>query len=533
VEGDPQPPKDAVASLHVEPPPPYVEGIQDENTTIQMQGPARGSVEQGDPQPPKDAVASPQVENEGQGQSKEDENTTIQLQTPKDAVALPHVALVNDEGAPVTLNRRKGGFNIERQMVLHANAYYCGRRLGTAAIPGSDGMCGPTGTQCQSCVRFQELNGPPKLEGMGDWKGREVPEEFNDLRGWGLKKTGLDGMVGSTGPDQHEENNVCDQCDPFEIIPKECKLVLYPCLYPCCCLWACYLVFLIFGAIMNGLYFANEFAFDALGESCPIKAVETWAVKPGDGASLWLPDSPGWRCYNGKAGHYCGVDLEVFLSQMNNHMGGNTINPTYCKSCESYANNVVFRGGLGGGPSKVLVDFGQLVYFQKKLCRDFYRYTVKTPEGNDATTVACSCRPAGTTVEQCTRKSPSQTPVSEVGSLVEIWKPRTTPVPDFTAVYLECGDAQCYQTEDPTITKQNAMSGSISISSIVQNGSVVFSVLFVLCLAQIAWRKLQRFRRPAPASAICAICGRQNPRYLRQGLLREYMMTSYTVGSGH
>ena len=141
-----------------------------------------------------------------------------------------------------------------------------------------------------------------------------------------------------------------------------------------------------------------------------------------------------------------------------------------------------------------------------------------------------SCTPAGTTVEQCTRKSPSQTPVSEVGSLVEIWRPRTTPVPDFTVVYLEYGDAQCYQTEDPTITKQNAISSTVSISSIILNGSVVFSVLFVLCLAHIAWR---RSRRPAPSSAICARCGRQNPRYLRHGLLREYMMTSYTVGSGH
>jgi ankyrin repeat protein len=34
--------------------------------------------------------------------------------------------------------------------------YYCGRRLGRAAIPGSDGQCGPNnGPQCQSCMRFQ------------------------------------------------------------------------------------------------------------------------------------------------------------------------------------------------------------------------------------------------------------------------------------------------------------------------------------------------------------------------------------------
>jgi hypothetical protein len=35
------------------------------------------------------------------------------------------------------------------------------------------------------------------------------------------------------------------------------------------------------------------------------------------------------------------------------------------------------------------------------------------------------------------------------GLLVEIWRPRTTAVSDYAAVYLECGEAQCYQTKDP------------------------------------------------------------------------------------
>jgi hypothetical protein len=58
---------------------------------------------------------------------------------------------------------------------------------------------------------------------------------------------------------------------------------------------------------------------------------------------------------------------------------------------------------------------GKSCFCPDKALQRLYRYTVKTTEGNDATTVACSCRPAGTTEEQCTRKSPSQTPVSEVG----------------------------------------------------------------------------------------------------------------------
>jgi hypothetical protein len=129
-------------------------------------------------------------------------------------------------------------------------------------------------------------------------------------------------------------------------------------------------------------------------------------------------------------------------------------------------------------------------------------------------------------VEQCTRKSPSQTPVSEVGSLVEIWRPRTTPVSDYAATYLECGDAQCYQTEDPR-TQRNAMILTVwTLQHYTNVAAVVLFVLFVLCLAHIAWR---RSRRPAPSSAICAICGRQNPRYLRHGLLREYMMTEPVI----
>jgi hypothetical protein len=37
-----------------------------------------------------------------------------------------------------------------------ADKYYCGRRLGVSAIPGSDGRCGPNdGPQCMDCKLFQ------------------------------------------------------------------------------------------------------------------------------------------------------------------------------------------------------------------------------------------------------------------------------------------------------------------------------------------------------------------------------------------
>mmetsp|Transcript_96631 Transcript_96631/g.259813 ORF Transcript_96631/g.259813 Transcript_96631/m.259813 type:complete len:266 (+) Transcript_96631:2-799(+) len=52
----------------------------------------------------------------------------------------------NDQGAPVA----RGSDRSCSQL------FYCGRNLGTAAIPGSDGRCGPSnGPQCSSCKRYQ------------------------------------------------------------------------------------------------------------------------------------------------------------------------------------------------------------------------------------------------------------------------------------------------------------------------------------------------------------------------------------------
>jgi hypothetical protein len=138
----------------------------------------------------------------------------------------------------------------------------------------------------------------------------------------------LDELMKSLKPPQEEENNVCDQCEQQQ----------HPCLglalLSCCCCWVCYLVFLILGAVMLSLLIGNSnYDFNALAdhESWRITAVETWSVKPGDGStSLWME---GWWCNKARGGSkFCGVELEVFLSQMNN----NTINQTYCQSCESY-----------------------------------------------------------------------------------------------------------------------------------------------------------------------------------------------------
>ncbi|CAK0882604.1 unnamed protein product [Prorocentrum cordatum] len=58
--------------------------------------------------------------------------------------------LCNDEGVNVYLGSFWGpGYD-------GSSTYYCGRHLGIAAIPGSDGQCGPrAGPQCPSCTRLQ------------------------------------------------------------------------------------------------------------------------------------------------------------------------------------------------------------------------------------------------------------------------------------------------------------------------------------------------------------------------------------------
>jgi hypothetical protein len=63
----------------------------------------------------------------------------------------------NDEGAPVNLGNHKFGKGDEND---GSAKFYCGRKLGLQAIPGSDGQCGPHGgPQCASCKRFRHWGG--------------------------------------------------------------------------------------------------------------------------------------------------------------------------------------------------------------------------------------------------------------------------------------------------------------------------------------------------------------------------------------
>jgi len=77
-------------------------------------------------------------------------NLTVNSENPNGNAIAGH-AVVNREGIPVALGTGRG-----------ANNYYCGRNLGVAAIPGSDGRCGPNnGPQCRSCAGYTASNPPP------------------------------------------------------------------------------------------------------------------------------------------------------------------------------------------------------------------------------------------------------------------------------------------------------------------------------------------------------------------------------------
>ncbi len=82
--------------------------------------------------------------------------------------------LVNDDGAPVNLGQPGKEWRGQNGGEL----YFCGRRLGRQAIPGSDGQCGPThGPQCSSCKRFQDAFQSGEVlndEGARVWLSRHM-----------------------------------------------------------------------------------------------------------------------------------------------------------------------------------------------------------------------------------------------------------------------------------------------------------------------------------------------------------------------
>lgn len=86
---------------------------------------------------------------------------------------------MNDEGAPVCLGDSSSAHVPDGD---GTGKFYCGRRLGRDAIPGSDGQCGPSGgPQCKSCKRFQFQAGenmPKQTKQSKQSTGTHGPERF-------------------------------------------------------------------------------------------------------------------------------------------------------------------------------------------------------------------------------------------------------------------------------------------------------------------------------------------------------------------
>ena len=65
---------------------------------------------------------------------------------------VPMTPSLNDAGVPMELGNSGDypGYDGSR-------TFYCGRKLGSSVIPGSDGQCGPSaGPQCLDCKRAQQ-----------------------------------------------------------------------------------------------------------------------------------------------------------------------------------------------------------------------------------------------------------------------------------------------------------------------------------------------------------------------------------------
>ena len=129
------------------------------------------------------------------------------------APPLAPTGLANEEGAPVAPGRRS-----ECRHLL-----YCGRNLGTAAIPGSDGRCGPgNGPQCQSCASFQRaLIADLRMknsEGATVFLGSETNKWYCGRR---LGTAAIPGSDGRCGPSNGPQCRSCQELDASHLANDE------------------------------------------------------------------------------------------------------------------------------------------------------------------------------------------------------------------------------------------------------------------------------------------------------------------------
>ena len=136
------------------------------------------------------------------------------------APAAPAAPTTNDQGAAVLPGSVRGDWDGRHNL-------YCGRRLGTAAIPGSDGRCGPNnGPQCQSCKRLQRA----VMASMSGQNDERAPvffgEETNKLYcGRRLGTAAIPGSDGRCGPTNGPQ---CQSCERVQLVSNDEDAAILP-----------------------------------------------------------------------------------------------------------------------------------------------------------------------------------------------------------------------------------------------------------------------------------------------------------------
>jgi len=116
---------------------------------------------------------------------------------------------------PATVKNFKNSDGI-KVCVGTTKQFYCGRYIGTANLPGSDGYCGPTnGPQCRSCTRLQQHQPQKsKLQNIKNSNGHKVClGELNRFYcGKYFGTASLPGSDGYCGPTNGPQCSSCASC---------------------------------------------------------------------------------------------------------------------------------------------------------------------------------------------------------------------------------------------------------------------------------------------------------------------------------
>mmetsp|Transcript_9194 Transcript_9194/g.9265 ORF Transcript_9194/g.9265 Transcript_9194/m.9265 type:complete len:505 (+) Transcript_9194:80-1594(+) len=133
--------------------------------------------------------------------------------------------LLNRAKAPLELGTDEG----------YLDYYYCGRRLGSRAIPGSDGRCGPqNGPQCRDCRGFTRLNPPPPCEVLESVLRCESHHLMHQIPPLHVPSGYYRGRERERGRGVSQLNIACDRCEGAYIHRAGEYFHCSECLYDLC-----------------------------------------------------------------------------------------------------------------------------------------------------------------------------------------------------------------------------------------------------------------------------------------------------------